>query len=81
VTYTRAAARTSRGRHAAMTFRARPAFFSRKELLAAQRRGGRVGCDKQNHSGRSAALSAYLCVPKIRFCNIGDEDRQGQVAI
>jgi hypothetical protein len=22
-----------------------------------------------------------LCVPKIRFCNIGDEDRQGQVAM
>jgi phage terminase large subunit-like protein len=22
-----------------------------------------------------------LCVPKIRFCNIGDEDRRGQVAI
>jgi hypothetical protein len=26
-------------------------------------------------------LAARLCVPKIRFCNIGDEDRRGQVAM
>jgi hydroxyquinol 1,2-dioxygenase len=29
----------------------------------------------------SFAEWSYLCVPKIRFCNIGDEDRQGQVAM
>jgi hypothetical protein len=30
-----------------------------------------------------ARLAAFtrVCVPKIRFCNIGDEDRQGQVAM
>jgi hypothetical protein len=26
-------------------------------------------------------VSKPLCVPKIRFCNIGDEDRRGQVAM
>jgi hypothetical protein len=24
-------------------------------------------------------VARLLCVPKIRFCNIGDEGRQGQV--
>src|SRR5262245_99511 len=30
-------------------------------------------------SGRSASVS--LCVPKIRFCNIGDEGRRGQAVM
>jgi hypothetical protein len=25
--------------------------------------------------------SLYRCVPKIRFCNIGDEDRRGQAVM
>jgi hypothetical protein len=33
------------------------------------------------HCGIFSRPRRQLCVPKIRFCNIGDEDRQGQVAM
>jgi hypothetical protein len=42
-----------------MTSRARPASFSRKELLAAQRRGGRAGCDKQNNVALRRSMIYY----------------------
>ena len=32
-------------------------------------------------SSRFRKAPSRLCVPKIRFCNIGDEGRQGQVVM
>jgi uncharacterized protein GlcG (DUF336 family) len=49
-----------------MTSRARPASFSRKELLAAQRRGGRAGCDKQSRD-RLFLVQLYRWFANLRM--------------
>jgi hypothetical protein len=50
---------------------AMPSYVARPHVLANKFVPGYLG----------DSFGLLLCVPKIRFCNIGDEDRQGQVAM
>jgi hypothetical protein len=40
-----------------------------------------MGISKIQTETLTQAQKEALCVPKIRFCDIGDEDRRGQVAM